>query len=91
MTIQNSMQAPPDQGERLKAIDTSASVIVEAPAGSGKNYALPWRKASISVSEKNGNHIAERAHRRDIEISISIKIAGCDSPINRIEILSSEC
>ncbi len=43
MTTQNTMQAPPDQGERLKAIDTSASVIVEAPAGSGKTTLLTQR------------------------------------------------
>jgi ATP-dependent helicase/nuclease subunit A len=43
MTVQNTMQAPPDQGERLKAIDTSTSVIVEAPAGSGKTTLLTQR------------------------------------------------
>ena len=43
MTTQNTMQAPPDQGERLKAIDTRASVIVEAPAGSGKTTLLTQR------------------------------------------------
>ncbi|WP_433970205.1 UvrD-helicase domain-containing protein [Tunturiibacter gelidiferens] len=43
MTIQNTMQAPPDEGERLKAIDTSASIIVEAPAGSGKTTLLTQR------------------------------------------------
>lgn len=43
MTIQNTMQALTDQGERLKAIDTSASVIVEAPAGSGKTTLLTQR------------------------------------------------
>ena len=35
--------APPDTVERQKAIDTSASVLVEAPAGSGKTSLLTQR------------------------------------------------
>lgn len=43
MTIPNTMQVPPDHAERLKAIDTGASIIVEAPAGSGKTTLLTQR------------------------------------------------
>jgi ATP-dependent exoDNAse (exonuclease V) beta subunit len=43
MTNPTSLQTPPDHGQRLKAVDTAASVIVEAPAGSGKTTLLTQR------------------------------------------------
>jgi ATP-dependent helicase/nuclease subunit A len=57
MTIQNTMQAPSDQDERLKAIDTGASVIVEAPAGSGKTTLLTQRFLKLLARVDDPRHI----------------------------------
>ena len=56
MTI-NTMQAPPDHPERLRAIDTEASVIVEAPAGSGKTTLLAQRFLALLSRVDDPRHI----------------------------------
>ena len=43
MSSQNQMPAPPDQAERIRALDPGRSILVQAPAGSGKTDLLTRR------------------------------------------------
>jgi len=49
--------APPDQSERERALDPSCSILVQAPAGSGKTDLLTRRFLSLLAEVEDPSHI----------------------------------
>lgn len=50
--------APPDQSQRERALDASASILVQAPAGSGKTDLLTRRFLRLLAEVQDPSHIA---------------------------------
>ena len=61
---------PPDQLERQRALDRGRSILVQAPAGSGKTDLLTRRFLRLleEVDEPGGrHHLHQRRRRRDAQ------------------------